>query len=341
MVASTKEVNFIAEVSANHLGSLDRAKRIVSAAAAAGATSVKFQTYTADTMTLDLDLPGFRVSEGHKLWGGRTLHSLYKEAYTPWEWHKELFELARELDLLPFSSPFDLTAVGFLESLNAPMYKIASLETGDHQLIRAVAETGKPLLVSTGATEWDEIEDLVKLVDKIGNKDLTLLVCTSSYPADPVDAHLKRIETIKNRFGVKVGLSDHTLGIGVSIAAIALGATVIEKHLTLHRSDGGADSAFSMEPEEFSLLVQEGTAAAKALGNSEWSMQDSEMESRRLRRSLYIVKEVKNGDVVTNENVRAIRPGGGCAPKHLADLIGKKFILPQSIGTPMSPNLVE
>jgi N-acetylneuraminate synthase len=333
-------VNFIAEVSANHMGSLDRAKAIVKAAALAGATSVKFQTYTADTMTLNIDSPGFKVSDNHELWGGRTLHSLYQEAYTPWEWHQELFDLARELSLLPFSSPFDFTAVEFLESLDAPMYKIASLETGDHQLIRAVAETGKPLIISTGATEWQEIEELVSVVEKTGNKDLTLLVCTSSYPADPLDAHLNRIQTLRQNFGVKVGLSDHTLGLGVSLAAIALGATAIEKHLTLRRSDGGADGAFSMEPEEFLMLVKEGSNVVQALGNAEWSMQKSEMESRRLRRSLYIVKDVKAGELVSYENVRAIRPGGGCAPKLLGGFIGRKFKSSFQLGTPMSAELV-
>ena len=333
-------VNFIAEVSANHMGSLDRAKAIVKAAALAGATSVKFQTYTADTMTLNIDSPGFKVTDSHELWGGRTLHSLYQEAYTPWEWHQELFDLARELNLLPFSSPFDFTAVEFLESLDAPMYKIASLETGDHQLIRAVAETGKPLIISTGATEWQEIEELVSVVEKTGNKDLTLLVCTSSYPADPLDAHLNRIQTLRQNFGVKVGLSDHTLGLGVSLAAIALGATAIEKHLTLRRSDGGADGAFSMEPEEFLMLVKEGSNVVQALGNAEWSMQKSEMESRRLRRSLYIVKDVKAGELVSYENVRAIRPGGGCAPKLLEGFIGCKFKSSFHLGTPMSAELV-
>ncbi len=341
MLSSARTVNFIAEVSANHLGSLDRAKDIVIAAAKAGSTSVKFQTYRADTMTLNLDLPDFRVSNEHPLWGGRTLYSLYEEAHTPWEWHKELFDLCRSLGVAPFSSPFDLTAVEFLESLGAPMYKIASLETGDHRLIKAVAETGKPLIISTGATEWNEIENLVDVVEKAGNKDLTLLVCTSSYPSDPVDAHLCRIETLKKSFGVKVGLSDHTLGIGVSIAAIALGATAIEKHLTLRRTDGGADGAFSMEPEEFALLVKEGSAAALALGNSEWSMQDSEKESRRLRRSLYIVRDVSTGEIITNENVRAIRPGGGCQPKFLQSMLGKKFKSNHSKGTPMNLEFLE
>ena len=340
MASNSKRINFIAEVSANHLGSLERAKDIVMAAAKAGATSVKFQTYTADTMTLDLDLPEFKVSDDHILWGGRTLYSLYEEAHTPWEWHKELFELCRSLGLTPFSSPFDLTAVAFLESLDAPMYKIASLETGDHRLIRAVAETGKPLVVSTGATEWNEIEELVEVVAKAGNSDLTLLVCTSSYPSDPADAHLRRIETLRDTFGVKVGLSDHTLGIGVSIGAIALGATAIEKHLTLRRSDGGADSAFSMEPEEFATLVKEGTSAAMALGNAEWSMQESEIESRRLRRTLYIVKDVSAGEIVTHENVKAIRPGAGCPPSSLPLLIGKRFLNSQRAGTPLHESLV-
>lgn len=340
MPQSHRAVNFIAEVSANHLGSLERAREIVIAAAKAGATSVKFQTYTPDTMTLDVDLPDFKVSNEHALWGGRTLYSLYGEAYTPWEWHKGLFDLCRELGVAPFSSPFDLTAVELLESLDAPMYKIASLETGDHRLIKAVAETGKPLIISTGATEWKEIEELVGVVEKAGNSDLTLLVCTSSYPSDPADAHLLRIQTLQNEFGVKVGLSDHTLGIGVSIAAIALGASAIEKHLTLHRSDGGADGSFSLEPGEFELLVKEGKSASAALGDSKWSMQDSERESRRLRRTLYITANVSAGEIVTHRNVRAIRPAGGCAAKFLDEIIGKKFISDYPLGTPMNLEFV-
>ena len=330
---------FIAEVSANHLGSIERAKAIVVAAAKAGASAVKFQTYTADTMTLDID--DFKVSDDHELWGGRRLYSLYQDAYTPWEWHPELFELCRSLNVLPFSSPFDLAAIELLESLNAPMYKIASLETSDHWLIRAVAETGKPLIISTGATEWEEIEELVGVVQATGNKDLTLMVCTSSYPSNPADAHLNRIATLREHFGVKVGLSDHTLGIGVSTAAIALGATAIEKHITLRRADGGVDGAFSMEPDEFAMLVKEGTSAFQAPGNSEWSMQDSERESRRLRRSLYVVKDVKAGDVVTHENVRAIRPGSGCAPKLLGGMLGRNFCADFKAGTPMSTELIE
>lgn len=314
---------FIAEISGNHNGSLDRARELVKAAADSGADAVKFQTYTADTMTLDLK--EFSVSKDHELWGGRTLYSLYEEAHTPWEWHDELFNLCRELDVIPFSSPFDLTAVNFLESLNASMYKIASLETSDLRLIRAVADTGKPLIISTGATQWHEIEELVETVNSSGNNQLTLLVCTSSYPAQPQDAHIRRLQTLKNEFNVNVGLSDHTLGIGVSIAAVALGATVIEKHFTLSRDDGGADSAFSMEPNEFASLVTQGLAAYHALGNKEWSMQQSEMESRRLRRSLFISEDVRAGDIVDFKNVRSLRPGHGLNSKFYVSIQGKKF----------------
>ena len=334
-----REVMYIAEVSANHLGSLRRAKDIVKAAAAAGATAVKFQTYTADTMTLNLEK--FGVSQDHPLWGGRNLYDLYEEAHTPWEWHKELFELARELNVIPFSSPFDLTAIDLLESLDTPMYKIASLETSDHRLIRAAAETGKPIIISTGATEWEEIVEAVNLVESTGNSDLTLLVCTSSYPSHPKDSHIRRMKTLSDAFGCKVGLSDHTLGIGVGVAAIALGATAIEKHLTLQRSDGGADGAFSMEPQEFAVLVKEGNAARESLGEPIWRIQDSETESRRLRRSLYVVNDVLAGEVVTHLNVRAVRPNGGANPKHLNDFIGKKFVVDTVAGTPMDLTLVE
>jgi pseudaminic acid synthase len=329
---------YVAEVSANHLGNFDRACQIIDAAASIGATAVKFQTYTADTMTLDIEQ--FAVSADHDLWGNRKLYDLYQEAHTPWEWHAELFTRSRKLGLIPFSSPFDSTAVDFLEELNTPLYKIASLETGDISLIRRVAETGKPVIISTGATTLEEIEDVVSTVSNTGNRNLTLLVCTSSYPSDPVDAHLNRMQTLRDLFGVDVGVSDHTLGIGVSIAAIALGATVVERHLTLRRSDGGADSAFSLEPEEFALLVKEGNSASKSLGNSQWSMQNSEKESRRLRRSLYVVQNVKAGDEVTPENLRAIRPGAGAPPKYYETFIGKHFSIDCISGTPMSKDLI-
>ena len=334
MSISNGNVMYIAEVSANHLGSLERAKAIVRAAAKAGATAIKLQTYTADTMTLNL--PNLKISDEHSLWGGKTLYHLYEEAHTPWDWHEELFDLAISLNLIPFSSPFDLSAVDFLEKLNAPMYKIASMETGDHRLIRAVAETGKPLIVSTGATELEEIYELVDVIKTTGNNDYTLLVCTSSYPSDPRDSHIKRIQTLREIFDCKIGLSDHTLGIGASVAAIALGATAIEKHLTLNRSDGGADGAFSMEPQEFAALVQEGNTAKESLGQSSWLMQPSEAESRRLRRSLYIVKDVRAGQEVSYENVRAIRPGAGAPPKFLESWIGRKFRSDYLAGTPMS-----
>lgn len=337
--SNDEPILFIAEVSANHMGSLERAKQIVQAAAKAGANAVKFQTYTAATMTLDI--PSFAISESHSLWGGRKLFDLYEEAHTPWEWHEELFELARELGMIPFSSPFDLSAVDFLESLNAPMYKIASMETGDHRLIRAVAQTGKPLIISTGATELAEIDALVQVVESTGNTDLTLLLCTSSYPAKAADSHILRIGTLRDRYNCKVGLSDHTLGIAVGVAAIALGATAIEKHLTLKRSDGGADGAFSMEPEEFESLVREGKDAHAALGNPNWSIQSSEKESRNLRRTLYIVADVEAGQEASYENIRAIRPGGGGPAGSIDELVGKKFVKAFKAGDPMTFDCVE
>ena len=332
---------FIAEISANHLGDFDRAKKLVIEAIGAGATAVKFQTYTAETMTLDLDVPGFKISDDHPLWGGKKLYSLYENAHTPWEWHEELFNLCRNRNVIPFSSPFDETAVDFLESIDAPMYKIASMETGDHNLIRRASETGKPIIISTGATELEEIDELVEVVNETGNSNLTLLVCTSSYPANPIDAHISRIKFLRDRYGVKVGLSDHTLGIGVSVAAIAIGAVAIEKHITLKRSDGGPDGAFSMEPHEFKQLVEEGTSAALALGSESWSIQKSERESRRIRRSLYIVKDVKAGETISEQNIRAIRPGSGAKPKYFADFIGKKFKTDLRAGTPMHEDLID
>ena len=332
-------VMFIAELSANHLGSLERARELVIQAAKAGATAVKFQTYTADTMTLNL--AKFSVNNDHKLWGGRTLYSLYEEAHTPWEWHQELFSLARSLNIIPFSSPFDASAVSFLEKLDISMYKIASLETGDLPLIRKVAQTGKAIIMSTGATYLSEIHEAVSTIKECGNDNLTLLVCTSSYPAEPGDAHLSRIETLKSEFGLAVGISDHTLGIGVSIAAVALGAVVVEKHFTLSRSDGGADSAFSMEPNEFAQLVHECKNAASSIGAPEWKVQESEDASRRLRRSLYVTKRVKAGDEVTSENVRAIRPNGGLPPSYYDKIMGRTFRESCEPGTPFNLDLID
>ena len=329
---------FVAEISANHLGMVERAHKLIDCAAQGGASAIKLQTYTAESMTLNL--PEFSVSSNHELWSHKNLFELYKEACTPREWHKELFVHAREIGLIPFSSPFDCSAVDFLESLSCPIYKIASLETGDLELISYAAQTMKPIIISTGATELSEIREAVETALKTGNSNISLLVCTSSYPAIPAESHLKRIIKLSEEFNLRIGISDHTLGIGVSVAAIALGATIVEKHLTFDRSEGGHDAAFSMEPEEFKNLVIEGRTAYEALGNSEWNIQDSERESRRLRRSLYVVKDVKKGDLATSENIRAIRPNGGTPPKILKSMLGKKFLIDVAAGTPANLNQV-
>ena len=329
---------FIAEISANHLSSLARAHELIESASQAGANAVKLQTYKPESMTLDLER--FSVSRDHDLWGGLNLFQLYKEAMTPWEWHKELFEHAEGLGIQAFSSPFDHSAVDFLEGLDCPIYKIASLETGDVDLISYVASKGKPIIISTGASTLNEIDAAVQAAEKVRDK-LTLLVCTSSYPAEAADAHVNRILTLREKFEVEVGISDHTLGIGVSIAAIALGATVIEKHLTIKRSDGGHDAAFSLEPDEFKLLVEEGNKAYAALGNLEWSIQTSEAESRRLRRSLYISKPVKKGEIASRENIKALRPNTGGPIREINSILGKKFISDMNPGDPASLDVVE
>ena len=329
---------FVAEISANHLSSLTRAHELVESASKAGANAIKLQTYKPESMTLDLER--FSVSADHNLWGGLNLFQLYKEAITPWEWHRELFDHANELGMQAFSSPFDYSAVDFLEELNCPIYKIASLETGDVDLISYVASKGKPVIISTGASTLEEIEAAVMAAESVHDK-LTLLVCTSSYPAESADAHVNRILTLREKFGVDVGISDHTLGIGVSVAAIALGATVIEKHLTIKRSDGGHDAAFSLEPDEFKLLVDEGNKAHAALGNPEWSIQASEAESRRLRRSLYIAKPVKKGEIASRENIKALRPNTGGPIREINSILGKKFISDMNPGDPASLNVVE
>lgn len=340
MVDSTSQAPFvIAEISGNHNGSLERALDIVRAAADAGASAVKIQTYTADTITLNVDTPAFRVSEGHELWGSRTLYDLYEEAHTPWEWHKPIFDLANELGLVAFSTPFDETSVEFLETLNVPLYKIASLEIVDLPLIKLVAETGKPMIISTGTATIGEIAAAVEAARAGGCTDLTLLACTSSYPAVPDDANLRRIPVMAEMFGTKVGLSDHTLGTGVSVAAVALGATVIEKHVTLSRADGGVDSAFSLEPAELRQLVEGCDAAVRALGSaSEWASA-AETESLRLRPSLYVAQSVRAGDPVTDENVRSVRPAGGLAPVEIEKLAGRVFRVDAEPGTPTTWDL--
>lgn len=330
---------FIAEISANHLGSLARAHALIDAAAKAGASAVKFQTYTPDTMTH----PNIKhtIESEHALWGSRNLYDLYKEAMTPWEWHRELFKHCHEVGVIPFSSPFDLSAVEFLESLEAPMYKIASLESSDLELIRAVATTGKPTIMSTGATEWHEIEKGVETFKKFSSAKLTLLVCTSSYPAHPKDANIARMETLRNHFKVAVGISDHSLGIGVSLAAVVLGAEAIEKHLTLKRSDGGADGAFSMEPQEFAQLVSESHSAREAVGSTEWKLSPSENSSRALRRSLFVVEDVKCGEKLNLKNVKALRPALGEHPSMLPNLVGKTFTQDFIAGTPLINEMIK
>lgn len=336
-----KNTVIVAEISGNHLGQLDRARKLVEAAAEAGATHLKLQTYTADTITVDSDRPEFIITESHPLWGGRKLHELYQTAFTPWEWHQELFELARSLNLIPFSSPFDPSSVEFLESLQVELYKIASLETGDLPLIKLIAETGKPIIASTGASTLQEIDELVATVASSGKSELTLLVCTSAYPT-PIDSvHLRRIETLKERYGLPVGLSDHTLDIEASLAAVALGASVIERHLTLRRSEGGPDAAFSLEPSEFSKLANSIKNVELAMGSDSWIELPEESESRRLRRSLYVVKDVKKGEKITTENVRSIRPANGLPPKLWFDLEGRNFSQDVCANTPLDKFHVE
>ena len=325
----------IAEMSGNHNQSLERALEIVEAAARTGAHAIKLQTYTADTMTLDLKEREFFISDEMSPWKGQSLYDLYKIAHTPWDWHKPIFDHANKLGLICFSTPFDETAVDFLEKLGAPMYKIASFENTDLPLIQRVAATGKPLLISTGMATQEELDESVDAARKAGCKDLILFKCTSTYPATPENSNLLTIPYLRERYGCEVGLSDHTLGIGVAVASVALGATVIEKHFTLKRSDGGVDSAFSMEPAELKELVEETERAWQSLGKAYIGPTEAEKSSITFRRSLYIVKDLKAGDVLTQDNVRAIRPGLGLPPKHLNQVLGKTIMRDLKTGTPL------
>lgn len=313
----------IAEMSGNHNQSLERALEIVEAAAKTGAHALKLQTYTPDTMTLDLDEGEFHISDPKSLWAGTTLYKLYGEAYTPWEWHKPIFDRARELGIIAFSTPFDDSAVDFLESLDVPCYKIASFENTDLPLIRRVAATGKPLIISTGMASIAELDDTVRAAREAGCKDLILLKCTSTYPATAENTNILTIPHLRELFGCEVGLSDHTMGVGVSVASVALGATVVEKHFTLKRSDGGVDSSFSMEPAEMAQLVVETERAWQALGQVSYGPTEAEKKSIQYRRSLYIVQDLQAGAVLTRENVRAIRPGMGLPTKYLEQVLGK------------------
>lgn len=330
----------VAEMSGNHNGDLGRALAIVDAIAESGAQAVKLQTYTADTITIDVDGPAFRVSSGHELWSGKNLYQLYTEAHTPWEWHAPIFERARERGLVAFSSPFDGTAVDLLEDLGAPAYKIASLEIGDVALLRRVAATGKPVIISTGAATVTDVDTAVRTLRAEGNDQIVVLACTSSYPASPAESNLRSLPVIRDTFDVVVGLSDHTKGIGVAVAAVALGACLLEKHVTLARTDGGVDSGFSLEPHELTALATETERAWQALGRVQLEPTPGEAESRRLRRSLYIVADVRAGETVTTQNVRSIRPAGGLEPAQLAGVLGRTFTRDAPRGTPLSWELL-
>jgi len=330
----------IAEMSGNHNQSLDRALEIVEAAAKSGAHALKLQTYTPDTMTLDLDEREFHISDPKSLWAGTSLYKLYGEAHTPWDWHKPIFERARALGLIPMSSPFDDSAVDLLESLDAPCYKIASFENTDLPLIRRVAATGKPLIVSTGMASAAELDETVRAARGAGCRDLILLKCTSTYPATPENTNLVTIPHLRELFGCEVGLSDHTMGVGASVASVALGATVIEKHFTLRRADGGVDASFSMEPAEMASLVVETERAWRALGGVTYGPTEAEKKSLQFRRSLYIVRDLKAGEALTRDNVRAIRPGLGLPPKHLDEVLGRRVRRDVKRGTALAWDLL-
>lgn len=313
----------IAEMSGNHNNSLERALLIIEEAAKCGVDAIKIQTYTADTMTLKVDKPDFLINDSKSLWNGRYLYDLYEEAHTPWEWHARIFARARELGVTLFSTPFDESAVDFLESLDAPLYKIASFENTDVRLIKKVAQTGKPVIISTGMASLDDLQLMVNTLRDNGCNNFVLLKCTSAYPSSPADANLLTIPHMAQMFDCQVGLSDHTMGIGVPIAAVALGATVIEKHFCLSREEGGVDSAFSLEPHELKALVEETEKAWLALGKVRYQATVVEEKSKQFRRSLYFVKDMKAGEVITEECIRAIRPGFGLPVKEWDNVIGR------------------
>lgn len=326
----------IAEMSGNHNQSLERALEIVEAAAKSGAHALKIQTYTADTLTLNVESDDFLIKDDESLWKGRKLHDLYNEAYTPWEWHEPIFNRAKELGMLAFSTPFDDSAVDFLETLDVPLYKIASFENTDLPLIKKVAATGKPMIVSTGMANAGELDELVRTAKENGCKDLILLKCTSTYPATPENTNIATIPHMRELFDVQVGLSDHTMGTGVAVAAVALGATVIEKHFTLSRADGGVDAAFSMEPAEMKALVEETERAWQAIGKVTYGPTEKEKASLKFRRSIYVAKDIQAGESFTEENIRIVRPGYGLEPKYYPNLIGKVAKKSYTMGTPIT-----
>ena len=329
----------VAELSANHGHKLEVALESVRAAKEAGADAVKIQTYTADTITLNCDTDDFKVKG--TLWDGRTLYDLYQEAYTPWEWHQAIFDEARKCGLICFSTPFDKTAVDFLENLGNPICKIASFEITDIPLIEYAAKKGKPMVISTGIAMPEDIELAVKTCKDAGNNDITLLKCTSSYPAPIEDANLMTMVDMKQRYGVKMGLSDHTMGHDVAVAAVALGATLVEKHFIMNRSIGGPDAAFSMEKDEFAAMVKSIRNVEKALGNVLYPTDPTKIKGREFSRSLYVAKDMRVGEVITEENVRSVRPGYGLHPKYLQDIIGKRVTRSLEKGERFSLNFIE
>ncbi len=329
----------VAELSANHLGGLDRALAILEMAGRAGVDAVKLQTYTADTITIDHAGPGFVLKSGP--WSGRRLYDLYEEAQTPWEWHEALFERGKALGLTVFSTPFDATAVNLLERIGCPAYKIASFELVDLGLIEVAAATKKPLLLSTGMAEQNEIAEAIDAAHRAGAREIVLLHCVSSYPSRPEDSNLRTIPDMARRFGVPVGLSDHTLGTAVAVAATALGACVIEKHVTLHRTDGGPDASFSLEPDELMRLVTETSTAHEALGRVHYAPEAAELAMRELRRSLYVVADMSAGEAFSARNLRSIRPGHGLHPRHLPEILGRRARVAIARGTPLSWSLID
>lgn len=336
VIDNQSQVFIIAELSANHNGSLDTAIETIKAAKRAGADAIKFQTYTADTITIDCDKDDFIIKD--TIWGGKKLYDLYKEAYTPWEWHKTLFEKAKEEGLICFSSPFDKTAVDFLEALDVPAYKIASFEITDIPLIEYVASKGKPLILSTGIAEQADIELALDACHRMGNHDLALLKCTSSYPAPINEANMVMVNDLAERYGVISGLSDHTMGTTVPIVATCFGAKIIEKHFILDRSIGGPDASFSMNEEEFTAMVKAVREAESAIGKVDYTLTDKQKRGKDFSRSLYVVKDIKAGEVITEENVRSIRPGFGLHPKYWSEIRGRKVVFDLEKGTRFSSN---
>ena len=329
----------IAELSANHGGSIEIAKETIRAAKRAGADAIKLQTYTADTITLNVKSSLFKIQQGTH-WDGQYLYDLYKEAALPWEWHKELFDVAAKEGLVCFSSPFDFSAVDFLEKLNAPIYKIASFEITDIPLIKYTASKGKPMIISTGIATEEDISLAIKSCKDVGNEQITILKCTSAYPANPEDVNLLTMPDIAKRFNVEVGLSDHTLGIEAPVVAVSLGAKVIEKHFILDKNIGGADAHFSLDEKEFTQMVNAVRTAEKMLGKVTYEMDEKKKKSREFSRSLFVVKNVKKGDEVTKDNIRSVRPGFGLHPKHYENVIGKFFVKSVTKGVPLSLTMI-